>query len=94
MFLVKLMFLLHIMQVFFPMLSRLLGEIVSDEKVSLEETRVRASNLLCKVGTESISTGVHSLYQLFVYYHTVGVPAAPSLSVHSTVFLRALDNCP
>ena len=44
------MFLLHIMQVFFPMLSRLLGEIVSDEKVSLEETRVRASNLLCKVG--------------------------------------------
>ena len=36
-------------QVFFPMLSRLLSDIVSDEKVSLEETRVRASNLLCKV---------------------------------------------
>ena len=46
---VLVMHLLHNVQVFFPMLSRLLGEIVSDEKVSLEETRVRASNLLCKV---------------------------------------------
>ena len=36
-------------QVFFPMLSWLLEDIVSDEKISLEETRVRSSNLLCKV---------------------------------------------
>ena len=36
-------------QVFFPMLSRLLEDIPTGDWLNLEETRVRASNLLCKV---------------------------------------------
>ena len=36
-------------QVFFPMLSRLLEVTPIVDQFNLEETRVRASNLLCKV---------------------------------------------
>ena len=36
-------------QVFFPMLSHLLEDIPTGDCLNLEETRVRASNLLCKV---------------------------------------------
>lgn len=38
-----------LVQVFFPMLTRLLDDIQTGDRLNLEETRVRASNLLCKV---------------------------------------------
>ena len=36
-------------EVFFPMLTRLMGDIQTGDRMNLEETRVRASYLLCKV---------------------------------------------
>ena len=42
-------------QVFFPMLTRLLKDIQTGDRQNLEETRVRASNLLCKVSSTHIA---------------------------------------
>ncbi len=39
----------HTPQVFFPMLTRLLADLPCSDRASVEETRVRGSNLLCKV---------------------------------------------
>ena len=36
---------------FFPMLSRFLEDIATSDRVGLEETRVWACNILCKIGT-------------------------------------------
>ena len=57
------------LQMFFPMLDRLLEEIETRDKLSLEETRVRACNLLCKVCSHDSHTH-HMCVCTHAYTHT------------------------
>ena len=67
------------------MLSRLLEVTAQTDQFNLEETRVRASNLLCKV-TPSPTVTV-SLSKGFINFF-LGVPAAPAVSLLSPTLPR------
>ena len=65
----------HSLQVFFPMLSRLLEGVELMDAPSLEETRMRASQLLSKVHTCTAHTHLMSIYvhMLIKWAHSVVV---------------------
>ena len=78
-------------KVFFPMLSRLLEGVELMDAPSLEETRMRASQLLSKVCTCTVHTHLMSIY-IRTYAHQVGLaqPAHPNLSSPTTPFYLPL----